>query len=280
MWLGYNTNGLAHHRLADAMELLHELGYGAIGLTLDHGHLNPFDLDYPAQVSATARQLRRLGLRSVIETGARYVLDPRQKHEPTLVTADADGRRRRVEFYHRAIDTARELGSDCVSIWSGVLHDAAPQAVAMQRLLTGLRQTLDYADARGVTLAFEPEPGMFIDTMARYQQLLSALGDTPLRLTLDIGHLHCQGELPLENMIRDWGSQLANVHLEDMRAGQHEHLQFGEGEIDFPPVIAALKEVSYNGGVYVELSRHSHMAPLAARRAYEFLAPLLASSQS
>ena len=68
-----------------------------------------------------------------------------------------------------------------------------------------------------------------------------------------------------------------NVHLEDMRAGRHEHLMFGEGEIDFPPVLRTLAEVGYTGGVYVELSRHSHEGPAAARRAFEFLRRLRAS---
>ena len=69
-------------------------------------------------------------------------------------------------------------------------------------------------------------------------------------------------------MIRRWAPRLVNVHIEDMRAGRHEHLMFGEGEIDFPPVLRALAEVGYTGGVYVELSRHSHEGPTAARRAF------------
>jgi sugar phosphate isomerase/epimerase len=62
-----------------------------------------------------------------------------------------------------------------------------------------------------------------------------------------------------------------------MRAGVHEHLMFGEGEIEFPPVLDALARAGYQGGVHVELSRHSHEGPSAARRAYDFLAPLMAS---
>ncbi len=50
---------------------------------------------------------------------------------------------------------------------------------------------------------------------------------------------------------------------------------FGQGEIEFAPVLQALADVGYQGGVYVELSRHSHEAPAAARQAIEFLRPLL-----
>ena len=56
-----------------------------------------------------------------------------------------------------------------------------------------------------------------------------------------------------------------------MRRGVHEHLMFGEGEIDFGPVLAALREIGYEGGVHVELSRHSHDAVETARRALRYL---------
>ena len=116
---------------------------------------------------------------------------------------------------------------------------------AMDRLVAGLREVLDYAAAKNVLIAFEPEPGMFIDTMSAFEELLGRIDAPNLRLTLDIGHLQCQGELPIPDVIRRWASRLANVHIEDMRRGVHEHLMFGEGEIDFPPVLRALAEVGY-----------------------------------
>ena len=214
------------------------------------------------------------------------------KHEPTLLS---DSPRRRIDFYKYAIDCAAELGSDCVSIWSGVLcgagvspawaagnagvspaqaaGTAAPQA--MDRLLEGLREVLDYAAAKNVPIAFEPEPGMFIDTMPAFEELLTRIDAPNLRLTLDIGHLQCQGELPIPEVIRRWAPRLANVHIDDMRRGVHEHLMFGEGDIDFPPVLRALAEVGYPGGVYVELSRHSHEGAIAAKKAFEFLAGMM-----
>jgi sugar phosphate isomerase/epimerase len=61
------------------------------------------------------------------------------------------------------------------------------------------------------------------------------------------------------------------VHIEDMRRGVHEHLDFGEGEIAFSPVLESFSEVGYRGLVSVELSRHSHAAHIAVPRAIEFL---------
>jgi sugar phosphate isomerase/epimerase len=46
---------------------------------------------------------------------------------------------------------------------------------------------------------------------------------------------------------------------------------FGEGEMDFRPILRAFRQSNYNGGLHVELSRHSHDAPSVATVAYEFL---------
>lgn len=275
MFLGYNTNGFAHHDPAAAIEVLAELGYRGVALTLDHGLLDPWSRSLESQVEEMRHLLARYRLRSVIETGARFLLDPRAKHEPTLVTADPALRGRRVEFLRRAIEVATALGSDCVSLWAGVVRDDADEATVWQRLTSGLGEVLAHAERRGVVIGFEPEPGMFVDTMARFDQLRQRVASPALKLTLDVGHLHCLGETPIASVIARYGADIVNVHIEDMRVGVHEHLQFGDGEMDFPPIIDAFRKVGYEGGLFVELSRHSHEAPAAARRASDFLRPLL-----
>ena len=280
MLLGYNTNGLAHHDPIQAIELLAAIGCKSVAITIDHGVLNPFSADLDEQTRRVRNALNENGMQSVIETGARFLLDSRVKHEPTLMSPELDDRQRRVDFLCRAVDIARDLGSDCVSFWSGILRDDVSHDVALQRLVFGLRQVVDYAEEQGVALGFEPEPGMFIDTMTSYEKLLQWIDVPHFQLTMDVGHLHCQNEVPIEDYIRQWGSRIVNVHIEDMRAGVHEHLMFGEGEMSFPPIIDALEEVGYQGGLHVELSRHSHEGPTAALRAFEFLSPLIPKDQS
>jgi sugar phosphate isomerase/epimerase len=271
MYLGYNTNGFAHHDVFAAVELLAEIGYGGVAITIDHGALNPYDSRCPDHVSRMRDLLAKHRLRSVIETGARYLLDARVKHEPTFMTADESARQRRVDFLRRAIDIARQLRSDCVSLWSGVLREPLEEDAAYARLAAALRPVLEYAAEREVAIGFEPEPGMFIARMRHFEHLLDALDAPNLQLTLDLGHLHCQGEVPIDDVLREWQGKLVNVHIEDMVRGVHEHRQFGEGEMDFPPILATLEEIGYSGGVQVELSRHSHDAPRAALRAFQFL---------
>jgi L-ribulose-5-phosphate 3-epimerase len=282
MRLGYNTNGFAHHRLEDAVSILADLGYQSVALTIDYHAFDPYDqVKRDLQAEKVGELLHRYRLRSVIETGARFVLDPWRKHQPTILSPTRDERAQRLDFLIDAMDLARELGSDAVSFWSGRASEPAPDAELMDRLVENCQRLSEYAARRKVRLAFEPEPGMFIDTMPRFAELHQRVGHPSFGLTLDVGHLHCMGELPIAEHIRRWKDWLWNVHIEDMRRGVHDHLMFGEGEMDFSEVLGTLRGVGYAGGVHVELSRHSHDAVETARRALAFLRPLtVADSQT
>ena len=85
---GYGLNGFTDHRLTDALAVLADLGYDGVALTLDHAHLDPFAPELAARTADVAALLARHGLGVMVETGGRYVLDPRRKHEPTLVSDD------------------------------------------------------------------------------------------------------------------------------------------------------------------------------------------------
>src|SRR5881628_2750638 len=115
MLLGYNTNGFAHHRLDDALVILAELGYRSVALTLDWHTLNPFEPDWQKKAEALRRNLESLRLRSVVESGARFLLDPRRKHQPTLISSSPEERQWRLDFLCRAVDIASILNADAVS---------------------------------------------------------------------------------------------------------------------------------------------------------------------
>lgn len=275
MILGYNTNGLAFHRWQDGLELLAEIGYRAVAITIDHHCLNPFADGFAGELAEMRRCLDRLQLRSVIETGTRFLLDPRHKHEPTLISSTAGERARRIDFLRRCIDIARELGSDAVSFWSGVRAPNVAEKQAEFWLTEGCREVVGYAELQQVQLAFEPEPGMFVETLEQFGRLAQNVGSKRFGLTIDIGHVQCVESGSIADHVRRWSEPLCNVHIEDMRRGVHDHLRFGEGDIDFAPVMAALREIHYTGCVNVELSRHSHMAPEVLRESFEFLSGLL-----
>lgn len=272
--LGYNTSGFPHHRLEDAIDILAEIGFQSVGITLDQHHLNPFEPNLATRVEQIWARLNRHEMDCVVETGARFLLDPRRKHQPTLMDEDDAAVQTRLEFLKLAMNVTRDLGADVVSIWSGAKPESLPEPEAQARLIAAVHSVCDLAHSRGVKIAFEPEPGMFIENMNQYRALRDWIANPRLGLTLDVGHVHCLSDGTPEERVRQFQRDLWNIHIEDMRVGVHEHLMFDEGEMVFPPIFAALREISYSGGVYVELSRHGHDAVNAAKKSYDFLSKL------
>ncbi|WP_167736805.1 sugar phosphate isomerase/epimerase family protein [Nocardioides sp. 1609] len=267
---GYGTNGLTSHRLDDAVDLLADLGYDGVALTLDHLHLDPFAPELPARTATVARHLERRGMAVVVETGARYLLDPRRKHEPTFVSDE--GRDRRVDYLHRAVEVAADLGAEAVSFWSGILPTGVDAATGWDRLVAGVAEVLTLAERRGVVCAFEPEPGMAVDTLDGVLELRRRLGDPDsLRVTLDLGHVVCNEPRGMAETIHRAGDLIANVQVDDMVPGVHEHLEIGTGEVDFVEALGALRAVGYAGLAALELPRQSHAAPAVAERSLRLL---------
>ncbi len=274
MRMGFGTNSIGDVDPLGAIPVLAELGCRSLAVTLDRHTLDPFAADLPARIGVWRAALDAAGMSSVVETGARHLLDQRIKHEPTLVSAAAADRARRTAFLLWAVDVAHDLGAGCVSLWSGVVRDAADEAACWDRLTAGLAPVVEHAGRRGVLLGFEPEPGMFVDSLARVDELYDRLArPAGLRLTVDLGHLECMGERPAD--LRPWAGRVVNVHVDDMLACRHEHLPLGTGDVDFPALLAVLAGGGYTGGLHVELPRQAHRWHETARESFAFLAPLL-----
>lgn len=269
----YNTNGLAHHRIEDAVPMLADLGYRAVALTFDVVHLDCEAPEAPAAAGRLRRLLDDCGMDVSIETGARFQLDPRRKHYPSLLVDDPSGRKRRIDFLKRSIDIAAILRAEIVSMWSGHNFDGVGKDRAIERLVEGVAVVADHALRAGQRIGFEPEPGMMIETIADFRLVRDLVARPNFGLALDIGHLLVTGEEPVEKTIADCADDLFIVAVEDMKRGVHDHLQFGDGDLDLAAVFRGLEAARYRGHISVELPRHSAQAPTAAARAIAALAP-------
>jgi sugar phosphate isomerase/epimerase len=170
---------------------------------------------------------------------------------------------------------AAALGAPCVSLWSGAPPEgsSATREELDARLVDGLRTLCRRAAESGVLIAFEPEPGMYVESMADFDRIADAVASPALRLTLDVGHAHLTEDSAVET-VRRYAARIANVHLEGMKRPVHDHLAPWEGDLDLRAVVRALDEVGYAGPATFELSRHSHAAVDTARRAIEFIRAL------
>jgi len=253
--IGYNSNGFAHHRLEEVLPWLSELGYQAVAITPDVAHLDPSrsELD---DVRKIARLCRRYDLTPVIETGARYLLDPRRKHRPNLLD-DSPAAEVRAQLLDRMLVWCEVLEAPVLSLWSGALPASVAASEAAQRLVDRLGELAIQARQRGVSLGLEPEPGHLIATVADWQSLRQELGPD-LKLTLDVGHLLVEGEGPLLEVAAPVLDDLVNLQLDDMMEGVHDHLAPGAGQVDWHAVRELLRQLPEDTPACYELSRDSH----------------------
>ena len=172
-------------------------------------------------------------------------------------------RRRAVGWWRAGIEAATALGAARINTeLSGDLERAAASRDAFLRSFDELCP--DLADA-GLTVAVEPHPNDFVETTAEALEVIEAAGDARL------GYLHCiphafhLGGTPADQIALAAG-RFDHVHLADgfrpertilnpatSRVRVHQHLDPGQGEIDFDEVALALGRVRFDGLLTVQV---------------------------
>ena len=185
-----------------------------------------------------------------------------------------------MRYIKYCVDIAAELDAECMSMRSGRKPEGLTFEQAMRRLVEGVEDVLLYAAERDVVVSIESEPEMLVDTLGRFERLLHLFDSPRLMLTLDVGHVFCNDELPLASQLDRWKEKIANMHISDIRVGKHRHLPFGEGQIGFPLVLDAIAATGYRGGLHVDLPDYSHDAAKMIQRSYDFLLPLIEQAKA
>jgi sugar phosphate isomerase/epimerase len=190
-----------------------------------------------------------------IHLGAPFLLGP-EPHRPGLSSLDAAGRARKAEAARKALAVAACLDCPAVCLTTGLPEaghgegnpsgTVTPMAPPAQiAVLEAEIAALAEARPAGAVLLVEQEPEHVIHSAA---QLAGLGGRFPgaVFANYDVGHGHVLGEDP-GAAIRALGPGLRNVHLEDIKGRVHRHLLYGEGDVDFAAVFAALRDIGYRG---------------------------------
>ena len=265
----YNTNGTVHHGLGEAVALIADSGYDGVAVTVDQNNLDPMSPGWERRTEHLAADLARRGLGAVVEGGARFVLDPRDRHQPTLISPTSEGRERRLEFLLRSLDIAAMLRAEAMTFWSGAAKPGVLRTDAMAWLRDGLGRVLEHADRVGVAAAMEPEPEMMVGTVDHFAEVAAAF--PRLALALDLGHVMVTGERVPEEAIVEFADRIGTVSLEDMQRGRHVHLAFGDGDMDIAACLDALERIGFRRLVCVELSSDSGRADVMVPEARRYL---------
>jgi sugar phosphate isomerase/epimerase len=134
------------------------------------------------------------------------------------------------------------------------------------------RLLVEAAEACGVTLANEFEPGFVIGSTMELLRLFKALPSPNLGANLDLGHAFICDPDPLES-IRQLGSKIVHCHVENMPRGVHDHLLPQEGDLDLKTCLEVLAQVGFEGGLALDLYKYDYEA--VAPEALQYLHSIL-----
>jgi inosose dehydratase len=168
-----------------------------------------------------------------------------------IVADDEDPRRARIA------GRVRGDGSDG---WSDAQWRTA--AATLDVLAGALRDQLE------MRVVVHHHAGTFVETPAEVDRLLAETDPHQVGLLLDTGHYAYGGGDPLDALERH-GARIGYVHLKDARGSELERVRttdiamdeawrrgvfcpLGEGVVEFPRVVAALRRGGYTGWLIVE----------------------------
>jgi sugar phosphate isomerase/epimerase len=171
-----------------------------------------------------------------------------------------------------------ELADFCADIGGKIMVVGSPK---QRNLMTGVsleqattwaaetfRPAVKVAQERSVTICFEPlapTETNFINTAEEAIKFMERIGSRAFRIILDVKAM-CSESKSIPAIIRESSPHFAHFHAND------ENLKGpGFGKVDFRPIAGALREVSYDGYVSVEVFKFEEGPEVIATRSLEYL---------
>jgi sugar phosphate isomerase/epimerase len=236
--------------LADGCAQARELGFDAV-------EVFPPSADLP-ELAELPGLLQRHSLQvAAVGTGAGWVL-----RKLTLTHADPAVRAQARDFILAIIDYAARLGAPAIiGSMQGRAEGAVSRAQALEWLGAALDELGDHAGRQGVNLLYEP--------LNRYEtNLFNRLEDTAVwlasrrsrhvKILADFFHLAIE-EGDLGGALRVAGPLVGHIHFADSN-----RRAIGFGHTDVAPLVAALREIGFDGYLSAEILPLP--SPLAAAR--------------
>lgn len=179
----------------------------------------------------------------------------------SITDDDAAVRAKAKDIVKKEIDTAKILGCDsCLVIPGTVCADFInPDKVvdyqdAYDRSLEAFLELKEYAENAKINIGLENVWNKFLTSPIEMKEFIDKIGSDYVGSYLDIGNVLFNG-FP-EQWIKILGSRIKKVHFKDYRkvaGGLHGFVDLLAGDVDYPAVMEAFKEVGYDGWVTAEM---------------------------
>jgi len=219
--LSYSTFGLTRLDFLDAIDVVDQAGYPGVELSFHRDQFNPFEIT-DEYLAAIKKKFETTRVRPACVATASHFFTPSRPHEPSVMSIDTAGRKRRINLVKRGIDVARKLDVDLVTFGSGFIRDehvANPSIDPNELLVDSVHQCLKVIrDDEDITLLIEPEPGMYIETLEQGLNLVNEVNSPKFKLHLDLCHNYC-GENDYIGALALAAPHARYLHVSDAREG-------------------------------------------------------------
>ncbi|MDW8308368.1 MAG: sugar phosphate isomerase/epimerase family protein [Verrucomicrobiales bacterium] len=252
-------------RLEEVFAHAARLGYAGVEVA-------PFTLaDSVNEIPSAERQrLRDAAARHGIEVvGLHWLLvKPEGLH---LNHPDAAIRRRTAAYFCDLVDCCADLGGRVMVVGSPKQRSLLPgvsREQAWEWTAATFRDAVKRAEDRGVTICLEPlapAETNFINTAAEAIEFVRPFGSERFKIILDVKAM-CAESKPIPQIIRESWPHFAHFHANDRNLKGP-----GFGDVDFGPIVTALREVGYDGWVSVEVFRFEEGPEVIAGRSIGYL---------
>jgi sugar phosphate isomerase/epimerase len=163
--------------------------------------------------------------------------------------------------FGNVIEAARRMGAPVVTLCTGSRdpedmwknHRDNQSALAWSVLRSELDFALPLAEAAGIKLAIEPEPGNVVNHAQAARRLLKEVASPFLGIVLDPANLLSPETLREQRQViaeaaQLLGSSLLLAHIKDIDPSGRVTAP-GSGAVDFPAFVAALRSIAYDGAL-------------------------------
>ena len=195
-------------------------------------------------ISRYAEQLRQAGL----ELWSVHI--PFWPHDPAH--PEEEQRKSSVHCIKGLLDEISKAGVKIAVLHAGLEEDyEATRRQRLEQCKRSLKELADYAKPLGVTLCVEDLPRDCIgNTIVELQELLAV--DETLAVAFDTNHLLQDDPVAF---VRAFGKKIKTLHVSDYDFVDERHWLPGEGKVDWPSLVAALRQVGYRGPWLYEIHR-------------------------
>jgi len=168
-------------------------------------------------------------------------------------------RRGTVKRVCKGLDRAREMGFDKMMVTTGAIPDGMSREDCARRVGEGLRRCVRRATELGMKLTFEDFPGPKSPHATSDECLAVCEAAGPdLRMTFDSGNAYTWNEDPVDTWnavkhkvvhahLKDWGCPEFDAEPRGIKGKEYSRELVGEGLIDYPRLLATIKESGYDG---------------------------------